>query len=233
MSSTIGVFIVSRNRLFAEALASLLVRREELCVTGIAPDLTDLPEGSEVLLIDADGDGRNGRDALAGLRRAREHCSSCKPIVLGLALEDEWLIDLIEAGAQGYVLQGTSPAGLVEAIHAVNGGRSGCSPRTAASVVARIVELEGRCTRREPQAGAPLTAREREVLAWMATGRCNKEIGQRLCISVRTVKNHVHSILDKLGARRRREALRTAYDLGLLGEWSAGPAQPLPPRRRD
>jgi two-component system nitrate/nitrite response regulator NarL len=223
MASPIGVFIVSRNRLFADSLASLLARREELAVMGVAPSPEQLAEGSNVVLIDAAGETADGNAALSRLRDACGRHAGCKAIVLGLTGEDGQLIDFIEAGAVGYVLQGTSPAELVETIRAVHAGRSRCSARVAAAVAARIMELEGRRNRVESREREPLTAREREVLAWMATGRCNKEIGHRLRISVQTVKNHVHSILAKLGAGRRREALRIAYEVGLLGDWGDPP----------
>jgi two-component system nitrate/nitrite response regulator NarL len=218
MSPSIRVFIASRNRLFADALASLLSKHEELAVTGISADPDPAVDGADVLLIDATGEDGDAGSALARLRSVREHAGACKPLVLGLPGEDDRLIDFIEAGAQGYVLRGTSPAELVEAIRAAHAGRSRCSTWVAAAVVARIMELEGKRTRIDTCEREPLTPREREVLGWMATGRCNKEIGGRLQISVQTVKNHVHSILAKLGAKRRREALRVAYEIGLLGD---------------
>jgi DNA-binding NarL/FixJ family response regulator len=228
MSLSIRVFIASRNRLFTDALASLLAKHEELAVTGVSADLEPALDGADVLLLDVTGeDGDSGSGALALLRtigeqrerrEPRERADGCKALVLGLADEDDRLLDFIEAGAQGYLLRGTSPAELVAAIRAVHAGRSRCSTKVAAAVVARIIELESKRTRVDTHEREPLTAREREVLGWMATGRCNKEIGGRLRISVQTVKNHVHSILAKLGAKRRREALRIAYEIGLLGE---------------
>jgi two-component system nitrate/nitrite response regulator NarL len=223
MSSPIGVFIISRNRLFADALASLLAKREELSVVGVAPDPELLAPGSDILLIDATGDVDEVSAALAGLCHLRERCNGGKAIVLGLPGEDQQLIDFIEAGAHGYVLRGTSPAELVDTIRDTHTGRSRCSARVAAAVVARILQLEQQRPRIERREHEPLTPREREVLGWMATGRCNKEIGRRLRISVQTVKNHVHSILAKLGAGRRREALRIAYEIGLLGDWGDPP----------
>jgi DNA-binding NarL/FixJ family response regulator len=228
MSLSIRVFIASRNRLFTDALASLLAKHEELAVTGVSADLEPALDGADVLLLDVTGeDGDSGSGALALLRaigeqrerrEPRERADGCKALVLGLADEDDRLLDFIEAGAQGYLLRGTSPAELVAAIRAVHAGSSRCSTKVAAAVVARIIELESKRTRVDTHEREPLTAREREVLGWMATGRCNKEIGGRLRISVQTVKNHVHSILAKLGAKRRREALRIAYEIGLLGE---------------
>jgi DNA-binding NarL/FixJ family response regulator len=234
MNAPIGVYIVSRNRLFADALASLLARTGELTVIGVAQDPEDLALASDVLLIDADGFAPGPQDpaaapgaagspapdrALVSLRHTFERGAACKAMVFGVKSEDERLIDLIEAGAKGYVLEGASPAELVEAIRAVHAGSSRCSSQVAAAVVARIQELEARQVKVERYQGEPLTAREREVLRWIATGRGNKEIGRRLGISVQTVKNHVHSLLTKLGARRRREALRIAYELGVLTEW--------------
>jgi DNA-binding NarL/FixJ family response regulator len=225
MSSPIGVFIVSRNRLFADTLALLLNKREELTVTGMSADPETVAAGSNVLLLDAAGDDREVSGVLARLRSIRERADGCKAIVVGLPREDERLIAFIEAGAHAYVLRGTSPADLVEAIRGAHAGRSRCSAQVAAAVVARIVELEGKHTKVDCRDREPLTAREREVLGWIATGRCNKEIGGRLHISVQTVKNHVHSILAKLGARRRREALRIAYEIGLLGDWGDPPPE--------
>jgi DNA-binding NarL/FixJ family response regulator len=218
MSPSIRVYIASRNRLFADALASLLAKHEALVVTGVSADLEPAPDGADVLLIDATVEDGDSGSALARLRSVSERAEGCKALVLGLSGEDELLLDFIEAGAQGYVLRGASPAELVEAIRAAYAGRSRCSTKVAAAVVARIMELESKRTRVETREREPLTAREREVLGWMATGRCNKEIGGRLQISVQTVKNHVHSILAKLGARRRREALRIAYEIELLGD---------------
>ena len=224
MSPPIRVSIASPNRLFADAMVSLLRKQAELAVIGAAgdPETADPADpavaGADVLLLDAGAENGDGGNALARLRRLRERGGGCKALILGLPAEDDQLIDFIEAGAQGYVLCGTSPADLVEAIRAVHAGRSRCSAWVAAAVVARIVELEGKRARVDDREREPLTAREREVLGWMATGRSNKEIGGRLRISVQTVKNHVHSILSKLGARRRREALRIAYEIGLLGD---------------
>jgi two-component system nitrate/nitrite response regulator NarL len=225
MSLPIGIFIVSRNRLFADALARLLNKRDALTVTGVSAEPETIATGSNVMLIDATGDDREVDGALARLRRIRERTDGCKAIVVGLPWEDERLIDFIQAGAQAYVLRGTSPADLVEAIRGAHAGRSSCSAQVAAAVVARIVALEGKHIQVDGREREPLTAREREVLGWMATGRCNKEIGGRLHISVQTVKNHVHSVLAKLGARRRREALRIAYQIGLLRDWGEPPPE--------
>jgi two-component system, NarL family, nitrate/nitrite response regulator NarL len=220
MQPSIRVAVVSEERMFREAVAVSLTSYEGLEVTAFSGDRTatageDGAGVADVVLIDAAPDPQT---ALARTWEARERWPEAKLIALGLDREDETVVDFIEAGAQGYVLKGASPDGLVEVIRAVHQGRSFCSPRVVASVLARIAALSGLRTVSLPQSVEPLTLREREVLALLAAGLGNKEVGRHLRITVQTVKNHVHRILEKLQVHRRREAVRIAYDLGLLAE---------------
>lgn len=220
MQPSIRVVVVSEERLFREALAASLSSYEGLAVLAI-PANGDGSEGAaipkaDVVLIDAAADFQA---ALLRTWEARERWPEAKLIALGLDREDDVVVDFIEAGAQGYVLKGASPDGLVEVIRWVHDGRTPCSPGVVASVLARIATLSGGM-RPDPQPRSvePLTLREREVLGLLAAGLGNKEVGRRLRITVQTVKNHVHRILEKLQVHRRREAVRLAYDLGLLAE---------------
>lgn len=219
MQTTIDVVILSEDRLLREALADSLAARRGLRVMG-----EEASEGqSGVVLVDA---GSDPRWALAQTWEARERWPDARLVVLGVDREDESLVDFIEAGAVGYVLRGASPEWLVEVIRAVQGGRTLCSPRVLSRVLARIDILSDE--RQEPAPEAePLTAREREILCLMAAGLGNKEVGSRLHITVQTVKNHVHSILQKFQVHRRREAVRRAYDLGLLGDAIEAPLPEL------
>lgn len=209
MQCSIRVAVVSEERMFREALAVSLAGYEGVEV----PE--DVTGAVDVVLIDAAPDSRV---AMARTREARDRWPEAKLIVLGLDREDETVVDFIEAGAQGYVLKGASPDGLVGVVRAVHQGRTHCSPAVVASVLARIASLEETRTEPEPRNVEPLTLREREVLVLLAAGLGNKDVGRRLCITVQTVKNHVHRILEKLQVHRRREAVRLAYDLGLLAE---------------
>ncbi len=212
MQSAIRVAVVSEERMFREALAASLGSYKGLDIVDIAEGVTD---AVDVVLVDA---ALDPRAALARTREARERWPEAKRVVLGLDREDETVVDFIEAGAQGYVLKGVSPDGLVEVIRTVCQGRTLCSPAVVASVLARIAALEETQTDTPLRSFEPLTLREKEVLALLAAGLGNKEVGRRLCITVQTVKNHVHRILEKLQVHRRREAVRLAYDLGLLAE---------------
>jgi DNA-binding NarL/FixJ family response regulator len=208
---------VSEERMFREALTALLSGYDGLEVTALSSDRISV-DGEDpvgVVLIDAAPDLQA---ALLHTWQARERWPEVKLIALGLDQEDDSVVDFIEAGAQGYVLKGASPDGLVEVIRSVHGGRTHCSPGVVASVLARIAALSGMRPDPQPRSIEPLTLREREVLGLLAAGLGNKEVGRRLHITVQTVKNHVHRILEKLQVHRRREAVRLAYDLGLLAE---------------
>ncbi len=194
--------------MFREALTASLTSYEGLATTA-------LPGEAGVVLIDAASDLQG---ALVQTWEARELWPEAKLIVLGLDAEDEGIVDFIEAGAQGYLLKGSSPDDLVAVIRAVHEGRTPISPRVVASVLERIADLAGTRPEPLPRDTEPLTLREGEILALMAAGLSNKEVGRRLRITAQTVKNHVHRILEKLQVHRRREAVRLAYELGILAE---------------
>jgi two-component system nitrate/nitrite response regulator NarL len=219
MQPSITVVVASGDRIFREALVISLSRQEGMEASaalageeGIAGRAAD--DGPGVVLIDA---GFDPRSALSHTWEVRARWPDAKIIAVGLDQEDEKVVDFAEAGALGYVLKGETLAGLVETIRIVHRGQTPCSPRIVASVLARIASLS-RLPAVAPPEVEPLTAREREILALLAAGLGNKEVGRRLRITVQTVKNHVHRILEKLRCHRRREAVRLAYDLGLLAE---------------
>jgi DNA-binding NarL/FixJ family response regulator len=224
MPAAITIMILSSDRIFADALHLVLSGEEELrvvapAVLGNGADTEAALSQVDVILIDATPDRAA---ALAATTFMRERCTSAELLVLGLGCEDEGVLDFVQAGATGYVLQDASPATLVAAVRALHADQTFCSPRIAAAALVRIAALSS--TSRpaaEPACGA-LTERERETLRLMEQGLSNKEIGRALDITVQTVKNHVHHILEKLGVHRRRDAVRLAYEIGLLRE----PASP-------
>ena len=217
METPIEVAIFSEHRMFREALALLLAGSGGLRVAVDATRPAALAKAEEesridVVLVIASSDTEA---ALDRLREARDRWPEAKSVVLGLEREDESVAEFIEAGAQAYVLQSASPDGLIDVIREVQEGYSPCSPQVVTAVLRRIVSL-AKVPVIPPPAVEPLTPREHEILELMARGLGNKEVCRRLHITVQTVKNHVHSILTKLQMRRRREAVRLAFELGLL-----------------
>jgi two-component system NarL family response regulator len=219
MQPSIRVAVSSEERMLREVLEASLAGREGLQV--VSPVSPEDGGGVDVLLVDV---GCNPSAALARTWEAHERWPQAKVIAVGLEREDEGVVDFIEAGAGGYVLKGSSPEDLEAAVRAAQQGLAPCSPRIVASVLARSAALSRHAD--PPPCAAdvdPVTLREREILGLLAAGLGNKEIGRRLRITVQTVKNHVHRILEKLRVHRRRDAVRLAYDLGILDE----PKEPL------
>jgi DNA-binding NarL/FixJ family response regulator len=125
-------------------------------------------------------------------------------VALGVSETDDEVIAHAEAGIAGYLLRRQSLADLVAVVQSVAHGETLCTPRVVAALLRRVATLAAE--RRSSAEPARLTAREREILELVDEGLSNKEIARRLSIEVRTVKNHVHNILEKLQVHRRGEA---------------------------
>jgi two-component system, NarL family, nitrate/nitrite response regulator NarL len=137
-----------------------------------------------------------------------------KVVAVEVSAAESDVIALAEAGAAGYVTREASTEDLVAAVEAASRGEVLCSPGIAGTLLRRVGTL-ARERRPEPMEG-PLTARELDVLRLIDEGRSNKEIARALSIELPTVKNHVHSILEKLDVHRRTAAVAHARRLGLL-----------------
>ena len=211
----------------------------------LADDQSLIRMGLRVLLdreadVEIVGEAEDGRDALAVIRRTRPDVALVDirmPGLDGLAVlravttdpaldatrivivttfeTDEYLFAALQAGASGFVLKDADPGDLVRAVRAAADGDALLSP----SVTRRLVDRFGR--RRDAGGAAPaglesLTAREREIVAWVATGRSNDEIAAELLVSPATVRTHVGRAMLKLRARDRAQLVVFAVRAGLM-----------------
>lgn len=127
---------------------------------------------------------------------------------------DDYVHGALKAGARGFLLKDAGPELLVQAIHAAANGDALIAP----SVTARLLEAFADTHSGSPaQPIEPLTAREEEVLLTVAGGKTNAEIADHLHIGLSTVKTHLASLMNKLGARNRVEIAMWAYETGRLG----------------
>ena len=124
-------------------------------------------------------------------------------VAFGVADTDADVLECIEAGAVGYVLRDATLEELAETAERTLRDEPLVSPHVIATLMRRVAALSANGSRR---ASEDLTSREREVVALIEKGLSNKEIAEQLSIAVTTVKNHVHSILEKLKVQRRGEA---------------------------
>jgi DNA-binding NarL/FixJ family response regulator len=152
----------------------------------------------DVVIMDVRLPDGSGVEACRTIREARPET---KVIMLTSYADDEALFASIIAGASGYLLKQTRGQAVVDAITAVAAGGSLLDPDVTGKVLERV-----RAGRGDDPAIASLTEQERKVLVGLAEGKTNREIGETLFLSEKTVKNYVSRILDKLGLSRRAEA---------------------------
>lgn len=145
------------------------------------------------------------RDNVTLLRMVRTTCPEAKVIVVGIGEDEEAeIIACAEAGVAGYHLRADSFDDLLALISGVANGESLCSPKVSAILLKRLSAI---ATKREPETTElVLTPRETQILGLVESGLSNQEIADHLYIALHTVKNHVHSVLNKLGVSTRAAA---------------------------
>ena len=216
---TIRILLVDDQALFREGLHTLLSVHDELQVVGEAGNGQEAVEAvrqlsPDVVLMDLHMPLLNG---VAATHQITQSYPASRVIILTTFDDDDTVFDGLRAGAVGYLLKDVPSAKLVEAIRAAARGESFLQPSVAAKVVAEFSRMGGGKTA-DPQQTLvePLSSRELEILAVLASGASNREIANQLFITEGTVKNHVSNILGKLGVRDRTRAALKAKELGLI-----------------
>jgi DNA-binding NarL/FixJ family response regulator len=152
-------------------------------------------------------------------RRIKAERPEVAVLVLTAHDDDEYIFALLQAGANGYLLKTAESEELVKAIHAAHAGQSALDPAVARKLVAQFTSGKSLADVLAPQTNEDyegLTERELEILRWVGQGLTNKEIGQRLYISDRTVQAHLSNIFSKLGVNSRTEAVMHAVRKGWI-----------------
>jgi DNA-binding NarL/FixJ family response regulator len=199
----VRVAIVADIRLYREGLEQALERDGRIMVVASAASVAEAPHcladaGADVILLDL-----ATPHALENVRTLASLVGG-KVVALGVSEVEEGVIACAEAGVSGYIVRDASLDQLIACLEAVARGELSCSPLVAGALLRRVGALAA--GRAPIAAQAPLTSREREVVALIDQGLSNKEIARQLTIEVATVKNHIHNALEKLGAKRRSEA---------------------------
>jgi NarL family two-component system response regulator LiaR len=161
----------------------------------------------DVILMDLEMPGIDGLQAIESIKR---EFPRIKIIVFTAYFSDEQIVSAMQSGASGYLLKGAPRGELFQAIRTAHAGGMPLEPQVASRLIKRV--------RGEPESGPllDLTEREREVLQLLAQGMANKQIARELSISLRTAKFHVSSLLLKLNASNRTEAVTEAVSRGLI-----------------
>jgi DNA-binding NarL/FixJ family response regulator len=214
---SIRVVVADDQALVRAGFAKLLEAEHDLRIVAQAADGLEAIEAvlrtrPDVVLMDI----RMPRlDGIEATRRVRARERAPRVIMLTTFDLDEYVYDALKAGASGFLLKDAPPEQLVAGVRVVAAGDALLAP----AVTRRLIEEFARHPTPRP-AGPPelaeLTAREREILTFMARGRSNREIAAQLVIGESTVKTHVGNVLMKLDLRDRVHAVVLAYETGLV-----------------
>ncbi len=217
MKDKISVVVVDDHPLFREGVVNTIQAEPDMEIKGqgatakealhLAKDI--LPD---IVLLDIAMPG-GGLNAVQAISAA---CPVTKIVMLTVSEEEDDVITTLRAGARAYILKGVSARELVHILRSVHSGEVYVTPALAASV---LLEMTGDLSKIKPSRGPldELTEREGEVLELLAKGCSNREIGERLYISEKTVKHYMTNILQKLHVHNRVEAALMAQRAGVGG----------------
>ncbi len=218
MNQIIKVLLVDDQSLFREGLRTLLEVQPDFQVVGEAANgeealrlaATTTPD---VVLMDL---RMPVMDGVTATRRLRDLFPKVRVIVLTTFDDDETVFDGLRAGAVGYLLKDVTSEKLCEAIRAAFRGEYFMQPSITAKVMSEFTRMARTPRVQVSELATDLSNRELEVLRQVATGASNKEIADMLVIAEGTVKNHLTSILSKLEARDRMQAVLKAREYGII-----------------
>lgn len=221
--SPIRVLLADDHALVRQGLRKILEMEDGIHVVAEA---TNGPEAvalalrhqPDVVLMDINMPGGGGLEATRRLLAAARHL---RVVALTIHDDDEYIFEILRAGARGYLLKDTEPAAVVAAVRAVAGGGAYLPPALLDRVLGAFRQEAGMApvawSTPSPAAGQPgrLTERESEILKAVGRGWSNRQIAASLFIAEKTVKNHVSNILRKLGLSDRTQAALYAVRTGL------------------
>ncbi|WP_276352998.1 response regulator transcription factor [Cohnella caldifontis] len=209
------ILLADDHPMFCEGLVATLQSVEELEVVGIASNGEEAVRLAEALqpdivLMDVSMPGLNGIEATRVINRVSPHIGV---LMLTMFDDDSSVFSAMRAGARGYLLKGAQKNEIIRAINAVGGGEAIFSPTIARKMMYYFDSIVGKTADHAlfPQ----LTDREREVLSWITQGLSNAEISRKLGLTLKTIRNHVSNILNKLQAVDRTQAILIAREAGM------------------
>jgi DNA-binding NarL/FixJ family response regulator len=218
----VNIILVDGERLFREGLVSLLQGHSEYHIIGEAGSVVEAIELAkrskpDLILMDYILPDGTGVDVMAFIMTL---IPKPKVVILTSEDKDDYLFSAIRAGAQGYLLKNQTTNNLLASMKALDRGEFAISRTMFARVMGEFSRIKNPSTYGE-MALEKLTRRERDVLGELATNASNHEIAEHLVISENTVKNHIHSILEKLTIKKRAEVVKYARRYSLLIQTSA------------
>jgi DNA-binding NarL/FixJ family response regulator len=217
--AAVNIVVLTPVRLMGDGLAACLDSRPDMRVVGVVNDLARLRDAlatmpADVALVDV----TQGVD-LFDLRDIASRWPNVALVALGLHEQRQEVIRCGRAGFSGYIARDASIDMLCTSLRDIVAGALACPPEIAGSLLRALYRDEPE--NHLPNPSLALTRRESEVLELLGRGLSNKEIGGELCLSVATVKHHVHHVLEKLNLPKRAQAMRRVRDAPWLARVSS------------
>ena len=211
----IKVVVADDHTILRQGIKALLDNQEGIEVVGEAKDgreaIKTIEELSpDVILMDIAMPGLNGLEAT---RRIKKKFPKIKVVVLTMHANEEYIFQILNAGADGYLVKETAFQDLISAINAVHRGGAFMSPSISKKVMTDYIQ---RAQGEEKVGFDTLTTREREILQLVAEGNSNKKIAEALFISPKTVETHRAHIMDKLNIHDRAGLIKYAIRKGMI-----------------
>lgn len=215
---TIRVLLVDDHPLYAEGVRAVLRDENDIEVVAYASDGAEalqiaLDLQPDVVVTDVRMPGISGPETTQQLLA---HLPQVRVLALSGFDDDDLVFGMIKAGAIGYILKDAAPTDIARAIRNVNAGESQLTPSIARKVLHQFTVLSRDTSHTSDTLFDGLTSREVEVLRLVASAHSNKEVASELCISERTVENHIHNIYQKLQIHDRTQAMLYAVKKGLV-----------------
>jgi DNA-binding NarL/FixJ family response regulator len=208
MSQRISVFLLTENRLLREALMRIFGDKSDLCLAGAAafsPRIVQevVTSHADVLLSDS---GLSVFTDLLLIPELRKAVPTLRVLLIGMESDALTFLRAVRAGVLGYVLKDASSVDVAAAVRSVAKDEAVCPPSLCRVLFEQVAapQTEAPCLQARHPFG--LTRREQQLVEMMGRGLTNKEIALQLNLSDQTVKNHVHRVLQKVGAGDRLEA---------------------------
>jgi DNA-binding NarL/FixJ family response regulator len=207
----VRVLLIDDHQMFVESLARVLADDDRIDVVGIAATAAAARRLAEqhrprVALVDFMLPDEDGVELAAGLKAADPGLMA---VMLTASTEDRVLVGAIDAGCSGFLTKDRAVTEVVDAVLAAADGEALISPSQLARLLPRL-------SKTTQSVGADLTRRELQLLNHLARGQSNKAIAEELHLSVNTIRNYMQSVLIKLGAHSKLEAVSTAVREGLI-----------------
>jgi len=210
------VFFLSGNRLLREALTRILGKRSDIQVAGAAAycpqALQQIAEsGCEILLLDS--------IAMSNLQFIREvirSLPSTRVILVGMEDDEAAFLRAVQAGVTGYVLKDASAMDVVAAVWAVAQDEAVCPPRLSRALFRYAFQESTALPNMHVKVHLGLTRRQQQLVPFIAQGLTNKEIATHLNLSEQTIKNHIHRMIQRVGAEDRLAVVELVREQGGL-----------------